>query len=416
MEVPRARKFLIVLLFVTVLFLASLSKFVPVPDTIFVDSSELFTRVVMSFFAMVVGFSCLMSSPIRYAYGGLGFSFFLVAYSFSFGCLLERLTEEEPVVVAQGALYYSLTVAVIFRCLEGFVSLWQLALIAPVAIIFRYAGIVIYEHNWGSMERGRGVSTHFFGGVFGLGVSAALHIVNRKREKAERRNAKAHALPCFAQPGYVGDQFAIMGSLVLWVFFPILSLGTLSDDAAAFEVLKFLLLVSSCTFSSVLFSAVLSGGASAHDWKLDPHVLTSAPVAAASFYAATAGTWDNQQNDMIAGFVVGTFCVIMSTYLSPFIERRLGIRDTAHVLSFHVLPSLLGSLAVVVYDFVDNESKYATPLLENVIMLVLAAVFGLVIGFVVSRLDRVRAEVAFDDGENWTGFAPRDIPTPAPVE
>eukprot|EP00767_Chilomastix_cuspidata_P001863 gnl/Chilomastix_cuspidata/199.p1 GENE.gnl/Chilomastix_cuspidata/199~~gnl/Chilomastix_cuspidata/199.p1 ORF type:complete len:436 (+),score=95.98 gnl/Chilomastix_cuspidata/199:35-1309(+) len=412
MVLSRTRKVLILVLFALALLMVGLNYFseaVSGYTTFSYDESKVFASVLIAVM-LIVGFPCLMAFPKRYAFGGLGFGFFLSVYSFAGALSLHCFHLRDSNAVLMESLFTMTTILITFSGLEGFTSLWQNVIVASVEIIGHVVCVYCVNNFFDFFDVGGSTTIHMYGALFGLATSAGIHIVNRKLEKVEKRSMEVNSLPSFDENGYVGDQFAFFGTLVLWALWPVFASGpTTSSVAVVFQIFNTLVCLSGSTISAILFSMMVKHE-EVYDWKIDPVDAINWTLAGGVFCGTFLGVVENSWVFFLGGYLIGTLSVITSTYLSPLIERKLGIRDTCGILNLHGIPGFLGGIMTMVYIYA-NERTWEVEIIYTILAMgIPAIVLGLLVGFIVARIDRVREEVTFDDAEAWTGFVERKIP------
>jgi len=315
---------------------------------------------------VVLGFGLLGSFLRRYGFSSIGYSFLFAVIAFEWVILNNglwwnvdktsrnsqqnfdeiRLTMD---VIING-MYGAATIVVTVGVLLGKLKPLELFVLTILEVIFysfnRYICLLVLE----AVDLGGSMTIHMFGAFFGL---AAAVFVSRPYA-VSLRNEYYGRHPDDLGSNHTSDLFALVGTIILWVFFPSFN-GALAPNGTQYRsVINTILgLCSSCvigflvsrTFRRRLFDirdiqgATLAGGValgSVHNILIQPGaaLLIGAVAAAAS------------------GFSMA--------FLQPWFERRSPLRlfDTRQVLSVHGIPGMIGGLAGIVAASVAGSRVY----------------------------------------------------------
>lgn len=264
-----------------------------------------------------------------------------------------------------------------------------------------------------SLDMGGSLVIHMFGAYYGLAVSYMLC-----------RKQPMHGLEHPKNGGsYLNEIFAMIGTLFLWLYWP--------------------------SFNSALAS--IEGGHALtdahHAWQFVAIVntllsLLGSVVATFMMTSLVAGTFNmvHVQNSSIAGGVaMGSACTVLITpggalltgvaagvlsvlgyeYLTPFLDRTIGLGDTCGIHNLHGMPSILG-VFVSAFAALGQEQGYllqssggkqfAYQIIAMVVTMAIAITWGLIIGWLATLFNPTNAPQLlpvelFDDGAWWVRCA-----------
>jgi ammonium transporter Rh len=224
------------------------------------------------------------------------------------------------------------------------------------------------------VDTGGSIVIHAFGAMFGLGVIVTM---TTRRELAEK-------IECDA----TGDRFSMLGSMVLWVFWPSFCAALVAPELVPFTAINVVLALCGATLVTYFASVTLRHGK-----------ISIADIANASLAGGVAiGSTCDHANHPTA-FVIGVLAGAVSTFGFAVVQAKLqnAIKsvDTCGVLNLHGAPGLLGGVAAL---FVVQGIDPTTQIKGIVATIVLALATGFLTGKVLSLFGR-KAEVYADADE-----------------
>jgi len=238
---------------------------------------------------------------------------------------------------------------------------------------------ILLEGGFGLVEHGRFVDTggsilvHAFGALFGLGVAASM------------TTRKEFDTPIEADA--TSDRFSLLGSMVLWVFWPSFCGALVAPADIPMTVVNVIIALCGSTIATYAASLKLRGKVGVAD------------IANAALAGGVAiGSTCDKVSPLIA-FAIGILGGGLSTFGFAVIQDRFqnAIKkiDTCGVLHLHGLPGLFGGLVAMLA--VGGISQ-----LDQIkgigITIVVAIVSGLLVGKIVSLTGR-RTDPYTDDEE-----------------
>lgn len=299
------------------------------------------------------GFGLVLAFLHKASYSGLGLSFLVAALAVEWYILAGGvcrtlftgvgLTVDVSRLVA--ADFAAAAVLVAWGAMLGKLSPPQ-AVVATLLCVPAYAlneQIGIYL---GAADAGGAIGIHTFGAAFGLAcamfASPSLVTIGHARDKAV----------------YHSDVFALIGTLVLFVFFPSFNAALSAGYSTARNraVTNSVLALCASAFTGFLLNAQLSPG---HRFSMA--LVQRATLAGGVAIAAVAGAPVQPGGALVIGTAAAFVANYGAAQLGPYLARTLSLHDTAGVLSSHLLPGLLGGLASVFVAGLTSDSSFGSP-------------------------------------------------------
>ena len=245
----------------------------------------------------------------------------------------------------------------------GRLRLYQYALLAVVAVP------AYLLNEWLVLDGGLGVTKgfvdsagsiviHAFGAYFGLGLAVAL------TNEAQRS--------LLIESNEVSDQFSMLGSMVLWIFWPSFCCAVVPPEQMPRTAINTILALCGATLVTYLTSVFLRKG------RLGAGDMANAALAGGVAIGATCNL-ANPLTAFVIGAVAGAICVVGYTIIQPALQKLLKSVDTCGVHNLHGMPGLFGG--VVAIFVVPGIAK--AQLAGIVVTVVLAFVTGTVGGYLI---------------------------------
>ena len=319
---------------------------------------------------LLVGFGFLMVFVRNYGYSATTGTYLVVAAGLPLYLLLRSTGVISAEAVSPDCIKALLLAE--FACAAALISmgavlgrlrLYQYALLAVVAIP------AYLLNEWLVLDGGLGVTKgfvdsagsiviHAFGAYFGLGLAVAL-------TNASQRNL-------LIESNEVSDQFSMLGSMVLWIFWPSFCCAVVPPDQMPRTAVNTILALCGATLVTYLTSVFLRKG------RLGAGDMANAALAGGVAIGATC----NQANPLTAfviGSVAGAICVVGYTIIQPKLQKLLRSVDTCGVHNLHGMPGVFGG--VIAIFIVPGIAK--AQLAGIVVTVVLAFVTGTVGGYLI---------------------------------
>ncbi len=238
---------------------------------------------------------------------------------------------------------------------------------------------VLLDAGFGMIPKGAFVDTggsiviHTFGALFG--TAAMLSLTSKKAFETE------------IESDATSDRFSLLGSMVLWVFWPSFCAALVAPDMLQQTIVNVIIALCGSTVATYFASLALRKKVSVAD-------IANAALAGG---VAIGSTCD--KTNASGAFVIGILAGVLSTFGFAVIQDRLQKvlkkTDTCGVLYLHGLPGLLGGFAAL---FAVSGINAGVQIKGIGITVVLALVTGLVVGKLVSFAGTLTAPYQ-DDAE-----------------
>eukprot|EP00891_Asterochloris_glomerata_P004350 jgi/Astpho2/4350/Aster-08052 len=343
-----------------------------------------------------VGFGFLMTFLRHYSYSAVGFNFFA-------SCLMlghahvHTIELDLPLLI--DAAFCAGAAMVTFGAVLGKVSPTQLTWLLTLEVPL-YAANTYIASRLGALDIGGSMTIHAFGAFYGLAASLVL-----SKPGSGSSHAKNGAT-------YTSDITAMIGTIFLWIFWPSFNGALASDPSLPASSAQF-----HCVMNTVLslIGACLSAFAlsAAYHGKLDMVHIQNSTLAGGVAIGSAANMDMAPAAALGVGMVAGTVSVLGFRHISPYLETKVGLRDTCGVHNLHGLPGILGGVVAALILVVAphrnalllSHGRWGTAGFQLAALgasLLLATVGGVCAGrLVAAGAGRMEPEDAFEDARWW---------------
>ena len=215
------------------------------------------------------------------------------------------------------------------------------------------------------VDTGGSIVIHAFGALFGLGV--VMTMTTRKEAEVEINS------------DFTSDRFSMLGSMVLWVFWPSFCAALVAPNLVPFTAVNTILALCGSTLATYLVSVALRRKISIAD-------IANAALAGGVVIGATCDT-ANHPTAFVLGILAGALSTFGFAVIQPRLQRLLKAVDTCGVTNLHGWPGLLGGLAAV---FIVSGISAGNQFAGIGITIGIALAAGYIIGRIISLLGRIR--------------------------
>ena len=337
-----------------------------------------YNRAIHIMAMLLIGFGFLMVFVKKYGRSAITATFLLVSVSIpmylavtSLG-LFEHKSEIEQFVLAE---FGAASLLIAAGALLGRIKMYQYMVLGLLFIPFYVLNemIVVDDHfNFiGTVaDTGGSIVIHAFGAIFG--VSAAIFLSTKKmRETPIEADATS-------------DRYSLLGSMVLWVFWPSFCAALVPVEAIPTTVVNVFIALCGSTIATYIASIAIRGKINAAD-------IANAALAGGVAIGATCDHATHFEA-IIIGLLAGTISTIGFAIMQEKQEKFHKIVDTCGVSNLHGIPGIFGGLAaIVVVDGIDAGAQIKGIL----VTIVIAVISGLLVGKIVSLLGK--KEKIYDD-------------------
>ncbi len=213
----------------------------------------------------------------------------------------------------------------------------------------------------GFQDTGGSVVIHAFGAYFGLGLVAT--------------TAKKMSDGPESETDSMSNQFSLLGSLVLWVFWPSFTSAVASPERVVLTAINTVFALAGATIATYIFSKLIRG-------KVDIEDIANASLAGG---VAIGSTCDiaNPGMSMLIGLAAGILSTVGYSIIAPKIQKLIRGTDTCGVHNLHGMPGLLGGLSAIIIT-----GNAGTQILCMIITVAVAFVGGRIVGAITGLLGR----------------------------
>ncbi len=380
------------MLLLAMLALVLFTSLIPAPtfaqnDLEAVIEVQTYNRAIHIMAMLLIGFGFLMVFVRGYGLSALTATYLMVAVAIPGYFLLKTsgwfghaVTGIEGLVLTEFAAASLLICA---GAVLGRLKMWQYLMLAVLFLpAYMLNEWILLEGGWGLVAHGAFVDTggsiviHAFGALFGLGVAVSM---TTKREQD---------LPIASDA--TSDRFSLLGSMVLWVFWPSFCAALVAPEMIPATVMNVVFALCGSTLLTYLATVLLRR-------EIDAADIANATLAGG---VAIGSTCD--QVSLPVAFLIGAIAGFISTFGFAVIQDKLqnGLRlvDTCGVSNLHGIPGVFGGLAAMVFV---GGIDYAAQGLGIAVTVVVAVVAGLIAGRVLAMTGH--REQPYDDSEEFSG-------------
>lgn len=224
----------------------------------------------------------------------------------------------------------------------------------------------------GFLDTGGSVVIHAFGAYFGLGVVAGT--LGRFQDKPG------------VESDAVSNQFALLGSMILWLFWPSFTSALVAPDRVVLTAVNTIFALCGATIATYIFSRLIRG-------KIEIADIANAALAGGVAIGSTCNM-TNPGYALCLGLVAGTLSTLGYTIIAPKVEGLIKGSDTCGVHNLHGMPGILGGIAGIIIT-----GSAGVQLIGIVITVVLAFIGGKITGLVLDLLGT--KNVPYSDEEEF---------------
>lgn len=335
---------------------------------------------------LLVGFGFLMVFVRRYGFGATTGTYLVVATGLPLYMLLRAngIFGHELNPHSVDAILYSefavATALIAMGAVLGRLRVFQYALLALLIVPAYLLNEWLVLDNASGLTEGfqdsaGSIVIHAFGAYFGLAMSIVLTTAQQRDE------------PIVSDA--TSDRFAMLGSMVLWLFWPSFATAIVPFEDMPQTVVNTLLALSGATLSTYFLSTYF------HKGKTSMVDMANAALAGGVAIGSTCNVVGPTGAFMI-GLLAGTLSVIGYVFIQPWLESKLKLVDTCGVHNLHGLPGLLGGLSAIAV-----VPGIAVVQLTGIgITLAIAITGGLIAGAIIKATGTT--EQAYEDSHEFT--------------
>jgi ammonium transporter Rh len=336
---------------------------------------------------LLVGFGFLMVFVKRYGYSATTGTYLVVATGIplymvlrSTGWLSHEAVAPQSIIGLLLAEFAVASALIAAGAVLGRIRLHQYAVLAICIVPFYLLNEKLVldgalGFTKGFKDAAGSIIIHAFGAYFGIGLSIALANEKHRKEPVPSDDTS--------------NRFAMLGSMVLWLFWPSFCSAVVAPDHVAIAAVNTILALCGATVATFFMSLVFSKG------KVMIGDMANAALAGGVAIGATCDAV-NPVTAVLIGALAGALCVFGYAVVQAKLQKLLNIVDTCGVHNLHGMPGLLGGLVAAIV--IPGIAK--AQLLGIAVTVVFALVSGVASGFVIRSLGK--KEIIYEDADEFT--------------
>ncbi|NXY48043.1 RHAG protein, partial [Ceuthmochares aereus] len=294
-----------------------------------------------------VGIGFLMTFLKKYGFSSVGMNMLIAAFGLQWGTLMQGFWHMEggkihlDIKSIINADFSTATALISFGAVLGKTSPVQMLILTVLEITIFACNEHLVLEIFQATDLGASMTIHAFGAYFGLAVTLVLYRPGLKN-KHENEESTYHS-----------DLFAMIGTLILWVFWPSFNsaIAVEPPDQTKAAANTYYSLAACTVVTFALSSLVDQRG------KFSMVLIQNATLAGGVAVGTCAGLSIQPFSAMCIGSLAGIISVLGYHYLTPFLASKLKIQDTCGVHNLHGLPGVLGGIAGIIVTAVDEDIR-----------------------------------------------------------
>lgn len=286
---------------------------------------------------LLAGFGFLMVFVRRYGFGAVTGTYLVVAVGLSLYILLRAngiFGHELSPHTLDAILFAELSVAtalIAMGAVLGRLRVFQYALMALLAVpLYLLNEWIVLDDalgmTTGFQDTAGSIVIHAFGAYFGLAMSIVLTTSYQRSKPIES--------------DHTSDRFAMLGSMVLWIFWPSFATALVPLENMPQTVANTLLALSGATIATYFLSYKLNGGKTSMMDMANAALAGGVGIGSVCDVMSPTGAFG-------IGLLAGTISVLGYVFMMPWLERKFKLVDTCGVHNLHGMPGLLGGFSAL---------------------------------------------------------------------
>jgi ammonium transporter Rh len=364
---------LVISLLIGILLLPQLNSFGKESTLSVAENQFMYEKSIDVLVMLLIGFGFLMVFVKKYGYTSITSTYLLIALSLPLYMLLRPYlwgsTADLSITNISMLLFAEFAAASLLIAVGGPLGRINTSQYLLIGLLFTplyafnewliFGGLIIPLGAF--LDTAGSITIHAFGAYFALGLTMMLTV----KKEIEIR----------VETSKISNQFALLGSAALWVFWPSFCAALAPVDKISLVAINTIMALCGATLMTYVSSVLIRGKIEVGD--IANASLAGGVAIGASVANVTPGL------SMIIGLVAGGISVVGYTIIQPRLQKLTGGVDTCGVHNLHGMPGVFGGLVAM--------GLVAFPLwqLAGITLTVIFAItMGVVVGFVVLKLGR----------------------------
>jgi ammonium transporter Rh len=287
---------------------------------------------------LLVGFGFLMVFVRKYGYSATTGTFLVVAAAMpvyllvrSLGVISAEALPANSIAVLLLAEFAAASALIAMGAVLGRLRVYQYALVGIFAVL------AYMVNEWLVLDGGLGITKgfadaagsiviHAFGAYFGIGLTVAL--------------TRKASLGIAIESDETSDRFSMLGSMVLWIFWPSFCSAVVPHGQMPITVINTIMSLCGATLITYVASVLLRKGKVSIADMANAALAGGVAIGATCNRVSAAGAFG-------IGLLAGAICVIGYVVIQPRLQARFRIVDTCGVHNLHGMPGLLGGVVAI---------------------------------------------------------------------
>jgi ammonium transporter Rh len=303
------------------------------------EQVQKYERAIHIMAMLLVGFGFLMVFVKRYGRSALTATYLLTAAAIPLYFLLDAQgvfgQDKSTVDRLLTAEFAAASLLICAGAVLGRLKMWQYIILSVLFVpCYMTNEWMITAGGLGLLPAGRFLDTggsiiiHAFGAFFGLG--AMLTMTTRAEFNVP------------LESGAIADRFSLLGSMVLWVFWPSFCAAMVPPQDVPHTAANVILALCGATLATYVAAMVLRR-------MVAPADIANATLAGGVSIGALCARTDFFAGSFVIGLLAGVLSTVGFAIIQPRLQGWLKKVDTCGVMYLHGLPGLLGGLAAVLF-------------------------------------------------------------------
>lgn len=330
---------------------------------------------------LVVGFGFLMVFVRRYGFGATTGTYLVVATGLPLYMLLRangivgHTIQAHSVETLMLAEFSVATALIAMGAVLGRLRVFQYALLTLLLVPLYALNEYLVVDNGSGLTKGfqdsaGSIVIHAFGAYFGLTASLVLTTGQQRSQPIE------------SDP--TSDRFAMLGSMVLWLFWPSFSTAIVPFEQMPQTIVNTILALSGATLATYFLSTYFRHGKTSMVDMQNASLAGGVSIGSTCNLVSPTGAFG-------IGLLAGALSVIGFVFIQPMLESKIKLIDTCGVHNLHGMPGLLGGLCAIAVV----PSVVGVQLVGIVMTLAIAVVGGVITGMAIRATGTT--EQAYED-------------------
>jgi ammonium transporter Rh len=300
-----------------------------------------------------VGFGFLMTYLRSHSWMSMSINFVLGVWTIQIGFLFLAFWEavfkwdevgEEVfhlnVKHAIDADFAAASVLISYGAVMGKFNTAQYIIMATIQCCFYSLNYIIGAKVFYAVDIGGSMYIHTFGAYFGLACSFVS--TNKSKVKDHPNNAS----------NYHSNMFSFIGCIFLWMFWPSFNSAMSTGNARHRIIINTLLSISGSCFAVFVYSPLYNRG------KYKMENILNATLAGGVCIGACSDLVLSSWAAILIGFGSGMVSFFAFESLAPFLQRKIGLYDTAGIHNLHGIPGFMGGIIGAICAGTVTESTF----------------------------------------------------------